>query len=229
MWVVESDVQKPGFVLLGLHKELLDQAPDERDVPAHLVDGVVLFRVREGERVGRLRPDVLLANDACPVVASLVEDEWQTLDGVEGLEVVVHVVEAVHAVLVLWEAGEDGGEGGGTGTGGGEGVSENEGSLCELIEVRSLALVVAVGRCFETHVICNYQQHILFLVGIGGPWGAILSRAVLLGLGGDLWCSCHLGHTGSVSHHKRCPDVEGCSDHMHVVRCHLSAKLCSRS
>ena len=110
MGVMESDVEKERFLLFLRHfQELGSQFLDEGDVPTNDIHWVVLLCEGEREGIDIVRPHVLLPDNPSPEVVSLVQDPGETLDGIEGVEVVVGLEETVHPVLVLGQAREDGG------------------------------------------------------------------------------------------------------------------------
>ena len=96
------------------------------------------------KRVGGLGGDVEFP-DAGGAVAGFAEQHRQALDAVEGLKVMVVMLEAIHAVAVIVLAGEDDGARRAAARGGAEGVGEARAVGGEGVEVRGLDDRVAVA------------------------------------------------------------------------------------
>jgi hypothetical protein len=86
-------------LLCRVVQKLSGQQFDVRDVSAHLQDRVVLFGLFVVERVGVRAPHVLLPDDPGSDSA-IPQDVGQRADVGERVEVILGLVQSVHAVLV---------------------------------------------------------------------------------------------------------------------------------
>ena len=180
---MEPYVKEERFLLLLSHfKKFSSQFFDECNVPPYYIHWVVFLRVGEWERVDVVGAHVFLANNSAPEMISVVEDPWEALNSVKRVEVVVGLVEAVHPVLVLREACKNGGAARGAATDGRVRAVEDDGLLPELVQVRRLALVVAVDRRLEASVVGHHQEDISVFFG-SGPWVRTATQ-FLAGAGG---------------------------------------------
>ena len=164
--VVEANVEKERFFLLLRHlQELGGQFLYEGDVSTNDINWIVLLCVGEGEGIDVVWSHVFLPDDPSPEVVGLVQDPGEALDGIEGVEMVVGLEEAVHAVLVLGQAREDGGATRRAAAHGGVCVVEDDRSLPKLIEIGSLALIVAINGCLEAPVVCHHHEDVSIFFG----------------------------------------------------------------
>lgn len=139
---------------MGLEK-LADQEFDAGDVPPHLEDRAVLLCVGKIKRIYRSRTYMLLPNYTC-VYVGLVEEQRQTLYSIKRVEVVNALMKPIHAILVLWQAGEDGGAAGGAAADRGEGVAEHQATLGQRAQVGGMDHSVVIHLCLKTCIISNY-------------------------------------------------------------------------
>lgn len=129
---------------------------------------------------------MLLSYDSSPKTAGLLQDQWQALHLVERLEMVVGVVQSVHAVLVVRHAGEYGGATRGAAAHCGETIIKHKRLLGKLVQIWRLAFVIAVGRHLKACIISYYQQNVLLLssqVDFFHSWCYCIGSAILKALG----------------------------------------------
>ena len=97
--------------------------------------------------------------DAGGAVAGFAEQHRQALDAVEGLKVMVVVLEAIHAVAVIVLAGEDDGARRTAARGRAEGVCKARAIGGERVEVRGLDHRVAVAAEGVEAVVVGDDHH----------------------------------------------------------------------
>jgi hypothetical protein len=139
-------------LLCRVVQKLSGQQFDVRDVSAHLQDRVVLFGLFVVERVGVRGPHVLLPDDPGSDSA-IPQDVGQRADVGERVEVILGLVQSVHAVLVRRHPSQQRRTAWGTTAHRGVSVVENQTFLGQRVQIRRLADLVPVHSHFEAPIV----------------------------------------------------------------------------
>jgi hypothetical protein len=139
-------------LLCRVVQKLSGQQFDVCDVSAHLQDRVVLFGLFVVERVGVRGPHVLLPDD--PGSDSVIpQDVGQRADIRERVEVILGLVQSVHAVLVRRHPSQQRRTTWGATAHRGVSVVENQTFLGQRVQIRRLADLVPVHSHFEAPIV----------------------------------------------------------------------------
>lgn len=134
-----------------------------RDVPANLVDVVVLLSLFVIKLVNRIGPNVFLPDNARHD-AAVPQYAGQAADVVEGVEMVHPLMETIHAILMAGRARQQRRTTRRAAASRCESIVEYDTLLRQSIYVRCLADFIPIGANFKAAVVGQYNKHIsLFL------------------------------------------------------------------